>query len=84
RMGLRAYFEKLRTKLSRAAGALSSLLPNLEGPGIPCRRLYHGVVWSMALYGSPVWADALGKRSAALLRGPQRVVAQRAIRAYRM
>lgn len=37
----------------------------------------------MALYGAPIWADRLTERTRALLRRPQRVVAQRATRAYR-
>ncbi|XP_039761273.1 uncharacterized protein LOC120634608 [Pararge aegeria] len=63
--------------------ALSRLLPNLGGPGVGCRRLYTGVVRSMALYGAPIWADALVARNRTLLRRPQRVMAARVIRAYR-
>ncbi|XP_063839116.1 uncharacterized protein LOC135088159 [Ostrinia nubilalis] len=38
----------------------------------------------MALYGAPIWADALNKReNAALLRRPQRAIAQRVARTYR-
>ncbi|XP_039761416.1 uncharacterized protein LOC120634709, partial [Pararge aegeria] len=70
-------------KLIVAAGALSRLLPNLGGPGVGCRRLYTGVVRSMALYGAPIWADALVARNRTLLRRPQRVMAARVIRAYR-
>ncbi|XP_039760447.1 uncharacterized protein LOC120634122, partial [Pararge aegeria] len=70
-------------KLIGAAGALSRLLPNLGGPGVGCRRLYTGVVRSMALYGAPIWADALVARNRTLLRRPQRVMAARVIRAYR-
>ncbi|XP_061709467.1 uncharacterized protein LOC133519478 [Cydia pomonella] len=36
----------------------------------------------MALYGAPIWADRLSERNSALLRRPQRVAAQRTIRAY--
>lgn len=48
-----------------------------------CRRLYLGVVRSMALYGAPIWAPALRSATVALLRQPQRVMAIRAIRGYR-
>jgi hypothetical protein len=37
----------------------------------------------MALYGAPVWAECLSSRTRALLRQPQRVIATRAVRAYR-
>ncbi|XP_013170343.1 PREDICTED: uncharacterized protein LOC106119755 [Papilio xuthus] len=37
----------------------------------------------MALYGAPIWADALDASSRALLRRPQRVIATRICRAYR-
>ncbi|XP_063529546.1 uncharacterized protein LOC134740810 [Cydia strobilella] len=66
-----------------AAGALGRILPNLGGPRGVCRRLYIGVVRSMALYGAPIWADTLRARNAALLRRPQRAIALRAARAYR-
>lgn len=66
-----------------AAAALSTLLPNLGGPSQACRRLYLGIVRSMALYGAPVWADRLAARHFALLRRPQRAMAVRAVRGYR-
>ncbi|KAI8428442.1 hypothetical protein MSG28_007254 [Choristoneura fumiferana] len=37
----------------------------------------------MALYGAPIWADRLSEKNRALLRRPQRVAAQRIVRAYR-
>lgn len=37
----------------------------------------------MALYGAPVWVDALTPKNRALLRQPQRTLAIRAIRGYR-
>ncbi|XP_037301598.1 uncharacterized protein LOC119191832 [Manduca sexta] len=81
RWDFRAHFEALSPKLVRTAGALGRLLPNVEGPGNPCRNLYAGVVRSMALYGSPVWANSLNDRCVRLLRRPQRMVAQRIVRA---
>ncbi|KAJ0183012.1 hypothetical protein K1T71_000988 [Dendrolimus kikuchii] len=72
-----------RWELMGAAGALSRLVPNVGGPGAPCRKLYEGVVRSMALYGAPIWAESLTAKNAALLRRPQRVLAVRAIRGYR-
>ncbi|XP_063365305.1 uncharacterized protein LOC134653874 [Cydia amplana] len=77
------HFARKAPKLLAAAGALGGLLPNTGGPGSTCRRLYQGVVRSMALYGAPIWAESLNARNVALLRRPQRVIATRAIRAYR-
>ncbi|XP_064076454.1 uncharacterized protein LOC135194654 [Vanessa tameamea] len=37
----------------------------------------------MALYGAPIWVDALTADNRALLRKPQRVIAVRGIRGYR-
>ncbi|XP_061719330.1 uncharacterized protein LOC133526654 [Cydia pomonella] len=54
-----AHFKRLAPKLLRAAAAFGRILPNLGGPMASCRRLYMGVVRSMALYGAPVWADSL-------------------------
>lgn len=35
-----------------AAAVLARLLPNVRGPGSACKRLYAGIVQSMALYGA--------------------------------
>jgi hypothetical protein len=77
------HFSRLCPKVIATAGALSRLLPNLGGPSAACRRLYTGVVRSMALYGSPVWAETLTPPSRTLLRQTQRVMAVRVIRGYR-
>lgn len=78
------HFRGLSLRLLKAADALSWLLPNLGGPGERCRRLYAGILKSMALYGAPVWADSLHRReNATAIRAPQRAIAQRVARAYR-
>ncbi|CAB0030954.1 unnamed protein product, partial [Trichogramma brassicae] len=78
-----AHFAALVPRVMAAAGALTRLLPNIGGPEASCRRLYMGVVRSMALYGAPIWAEALSNQNIALLRRPQRVMAIRASRGYR-
>ncbi|XP_047535139.1 uncharacterized protein LOC125069640 [Vanessa atalanta] len=83
RWSFRQHFAQLGPKLINAAAALGRLLPNVGGPGSLCRRLYAGVVRSMALYGAPIWIDALTAGNRALLRKPQRVIAVRGIRGYR-
>lgn len=72
-------------RVERVLGALHRLLPNIGGPDEAVRRLYAGVVRSMALYGSPVWANSLSKdrRSRAQLNALQRRVAIRIVRGYR-
>nr|XP_026497699.1 uncharacterized protein LOC113401845 [Vanessa tameamea] len=77
------YFVQLGPRLINAAAALGRLLPNVVGPGSLCRRLYAGVVRSMALYGAPIWVDDLTTDFRALLRKPQRVIAVRGIRGNR-
>ncbi|KLV34219.1 hypothetical protein AB894_15215 [Piscirickettsia salmonis] len=77
------HFRRLAPKLERTGAALKRLLPNLGGPNASCRRLYAGVVRSMALYGAPVWAPNLMRRPARALLTSQRVMAIRVIRGYR-
>ena len=78
------HFSGLSPRLLKAAGSFSWLLPNLGGPRSKCRRLYAGILKSMALYGAPIWADALHRgKNTALLRRPQRAIAQRVARTYR-
>lgn len=81
----REHFRRLIPRLERVLGALHRLLPNLGGPDEGVRRLYAGVVQSMALYGSPVWSSSLcrGRKNRALLNGLQRRVAIRIARGYR-
>uniref|UniRef100_A0A8R2QYD3 Reverse transcriptase n=1 Tax=Bombyx mori TaxID=7091 RepID=A0A8R2QYD3_BOMMO len=83
RWNFRAHFAKLGPRLMATAGSLSRLLPNVGGPDQVARRLYMGVVRSMALYGAPVWCHALTRQNVAALRRPQRAIAVRAIRGYR-
>ncbi|CAB3230287.1 unnamed protein product [Arctia plantaginis] len=77
------HFRQLGPKLVDTASALGRLLPNLGGASVPTRRLYAGVVRSMALYGAPVWVAALTAPNRARLWRPQRILAVRAIRGYR-
>ena len=79
-----AHFAQLSPRLLKVADSLSWLLPNLGGPRARCRRLYAGILKSMALYGAPIWADSVTRRkNASLLQRPQRAIAQRVARCYR-
>lgn len=79
------HFRLLYPRLRGAAMALGQLLPNLNGPSDRSRRLYAGIIASMALYGAPEWADALSRDpgSRRLLDSAQRVLNLRCTRAYR-
>lgn len=79
------HFNRLIPRLEKVMGALHRLLPNLGGPNEPVRRLYGGVIRSIALYASPVWSNSLDKdrNSRKLLNGFQRRMAIRICRGYR-
>lgn len=85
RLKFEEHFQKLEGKLSEAMRSLSRLMPNLRGPREKQRRLYANVISSMALYGSPIWADALiaSRRNTRSIRGIQRSCSIRMICAYR-
>lgn len=83
RWGFEAHFRALTPRLVAASAALGRLLPNLGGPDGVCRRLYAGIVRAMALYGAPIYADAITATNRSLLQRAQRIVAVRIIRGYR-
>ncbi|XP_063831617.1 uncharacterized protein LOC135080824 [Ostrinia nubilalis] len=77
-----AHFRLLQPRIVKTAAALGRLLPNVGGPSVSCRKLYAGVTRCMALYGAPIWFP-LQREAKHALRQPQRILALRAIRAYR-
>ena len=78
------HFRRLAPRLERTGAAVRRLLPNLGGPNAFYRRLYAGIVRSIALYGAPVWVGATTtKRLTHRLARGQRVMAIRMIRGYR-
>jgi hypothetical protein len=71
-------------KAAKAVAGLSRLMPNLGGPGEGKRRLLATVADSIALYGAPVWEEAMkSARNRRLLTRTQRRLALRICRAYR-
>jgi len=56
------HFGVLVLRVERVSAALGRLLPNLGGPDARIRRIYMGVVNSVALYGAPIWAKDLAAR----------------------
>lgn len=81
----RAHFDSMVPRIRGASWALGRLLPLRGGPKHGVRRLYSGVVRSMALYGAPVWARDLEasphNRRTLLQMG--RGIAQKIARTYR-
>ena len=78
------HFAGLSSRLLKTADSLSWLLPNLGGPKAGCRKLYAGILKSMALYGAPIWVGSLQRRdNLTHLQRPQRAIAQRIARCYR-
>jgi hypothetical protein len=59
------HFNQLVPKVTTAANALCSLLPNLGGAGLGVRRIYEGVVRSRVLHGAPIWAEDLSAQPSA-------------------
>nr|XP_032527871.1 alpha-tocopherol transfer protein-like [Danaus plexippus plexippus] len=77
------YFSLLAPNLKTGSTSLGKILPNMGGPRAPYRRLYAGIVMSMALYGAPILSEALTASSKALLHRAQRTIAERGIGGYR-
>nr|XP_026487868.1 uncharacterized protein LOC113394685 [Vanessa tameamea] len=79
------HFKLLAPRIEKAVGAMHRLLPFLGGPREEVRRLYAGVVRSMALYGAPVWSHRLScaRRCKTKILSLQRRVAIRMVRGYR-
>ncbi|KAJ0182645.1 hypothetical protein K1T71_002014 [Dendrolimus kikuchii] len=46
-----AHFKQLAPRFMGAADALSRFLPNLGGPGAPCRKLFEGVLTGHGCFG---------------------------------
>lgn len=55
------HFDAVGVKTKVRANTMCRILPNLGGPDNRVRRLYMGTVRSIALYGAPLWAEALVK-----------------------
>ncbi|XP_011143562.1 uncharacterized protein LOC105185625 [Harpegnathos saltator] len=85
RWNFEAHFKALAPRVRKAGLALASLMKTQGGPGWHARRLYVGVVLSIALYGAPIRAPRLmvSGRSKALLRQAMRPMVVRAVRGYR-
>ena len=79
------HMEKLAARLGSAVLSFGRIMPNLGGPSERVRRLYMGVVRSIAMYGAPVWCESLvaSDNLVKLLHREQRKMAIRVSRGYR-
>lgn len=82
--GFREHFSWLTPKLEKATAALSRILPNIGGPREGVRHMYAAVVHSMALYGTPIWAQEMQMNRAikAMVHRAQCTMAIRASSCY--
>lgn len=85
RLSFGEHFVYVADKVSKVSRALGRLMPNLRGPDEGKRRLYAGVLGSVALYAAPIWCDALvaSRTNRDNFRRIQRTVALRVCSAYR-
>lgn len=60
RLSFKEHFNYVEAKCGKITRALSRLMPNLRGPCEKKRRLYANVLYSVVLYGAPVWYDVAG------------------------
>ena len=67
------------------ARALAGVMPNIGGPKQPRRLLLPSVVYSVILYGAPIWANAICSNPSygATCRMACRIIALRVTCAYR-
>ncbi|XP_011147562.2 uncharacterized protein LOC105188039 [Harpegnathos saltator] len=81
----RGHVNRLVSRLRAVSNRLGRLMPNVGGPDGKARRLHAGVLNSVALYGAPVWAEALAvsRPMQAQLRKVHRTQAVRVARCYR-
>lgn len=85
RWSYEGHFDRVALHAKIRAYTLCRLLPNLGGPGDKVRRLYAGTVRSVALYGAPLWAEALSisKRGKSAMTLALHPMILRIIKAYR-
>lgn len=50
-----SYIKQVSRKAGKKAATLGWLMTNIEGPKNKRRRVLHGVIESILLYGAPIW-----------------------------
>ena len=59
RTSFKDHFRNAGLKVSKVARVLVGIMPNIGGPKQPQRLLLSSVVYSVILYGDPIWANAI-------------------------
>ncbi|XP_011151468.1 uncharacterized protein LOC105190414 [Harpegnathos saltator] len=79
------HFNRLVPRLRVISANVSKLMPRVGGPDGKARRLHAGVLNSVALYGAPIWAEALAvsRPLQATFRRVHRTLEVRVTRCYR-
>lgn len=84
----RRYFlhlEQVCRKTEAFVGVMRSLLPNVNGPTSPVRKLHYGVLETVVLYGAPIRASALSfERNRKIFKRAQRAALLCTSTAYRL
>jgi hypothetical protein len=81
---MKSHISYVCEKAQKTAKALSTLLPNIKGPGDKKRVVLTMAVQSIVLYAAPVWTNEEGtQRHKVDLLKAQRIMALRVCRAYR-
>lgn len=85
RLSFRDHFSYVELKCGKVIRALSRLMPNLRGPREKKRKLYANVLYSVILYGAPIWYDvALSSRMILqIIARLQRKINSRVVSSYR-
>ncbi|XP_011147381.2 uncharacterized protein LOC105187924 [Harpegnathos saltator] len=78
------HVNRLVLRLRVISANLGRLMPHVGGPDWKARRLHVGVLHSVALYGAPIWAEALAasRPLQALLRRAHRALAVKVAQCY--
>ena len=84
-MSFKDHLRNARLKASKVARMLAGIMPNIGGPKQPRWLLLSSVVYSVILYGAPIWADAICSNPSygAVCRRVCRTIALRMACAYR-
>lgn len=62
---------------------MARLTPNLRGPIEARRRLYVAVIYSVLMYGVPIWGQKVNTKALAPLRRVTRIILGRLTTAYK-
>ena len=85
RMSFKDHLKNAGLKALKMARALAGIMPNIGGPKRPRWLLLSSVIYSVILYGAPIWADAICSNPSysAACRRACRTIALRVACAYR-